>query len=322
MEPLPILLGLFFGSVGYGINLITFFACILALVVADGQFKSRRQINYPMTAAACTMISIATGDIVVEVCQNISVFVHKDSVADQRIGGTSRWWTLPLFGLFVAQMTVGDAILIYRCFVVWSRRWRVVLFPILLTLTAIACGLTTIIVSSTTLVPHNRAMVGTLVTTVLSLSLASNFISSSLIVFRIWTIQKESMRYKIKSQDDPLRRAIRVTVEAGLLYTASMFVLLGIHITSGQAQYSVMRSGITFNMVISRTARQQADSQILSSLMTAPAHPMVINTEVVVLRDPPEESLNTPTTSLTSEHHGIKQELRDSWQDQSDSVND
>ncbi|KAF5371008.1 hypothetical protein D9615_009999 [Tricholomella constricta] len=297
MAALPILLGLFFGSVGYGINLITFFSCILTLLVVDGDLKPRHEISIPMTAAASTMIAIATGDIVVEVCQNVAIFVDKNLNADPRVGGNSQWWSITLFAFFVAQMTVGDTILIYRCFVVWSRKWRVILVPIILSLAATGCGLAAIIIASTTFVASNRGRITPLITTMLAVTLTSNFTSSSLIVFRIWTIHKLSSRYKTTTQDDPLRRAIRVTVEAGLLYTASLFVLLGIYLDGGQAQHAVFRAivqiiGITFNLVISRTARKRSETQIISAMMSTPIHPMVINTEVVVSRDPPDVSGN------------------------------
>ncbi|KAG5643618.1 hypothetical protein DXG03_000585 [Asterophora parasitica] len=312
MAPLPILLGLFFGSFGYGINLITFFACIIALLYANGDLKPIHKINFPMVVAACAMITVATCDVVVEICQNVELFVHKNLQADPRIGGCSQWWTVALFGFFVAQVAIGDTILVrcnllnavrllipsqmYRCFIVWNRKWKFILFPIILTTAAMACGIASIVIASTTFLINSRGEKTTpLITTMLVLTLTSNSTASLLIVFRIWTIQKEASRYRTSSssQGDPSWRAIRVTIEAGLLYTASLVVLLGIYLAGGEAQHVAYRSGITFNMVISLLARKRSDT--LSTIITTLPQPSVaVNTVDLVDRDPSDVSRDSP----------------------------
>ncbi|KAF8073334.1 hypothetical protein FPV67DRAFT_1477424 [Lyophyllum atratum] len=296
MGPLPVLLGLFFGSLGYGINIVTFFICILKLLVVGGNLKSRHETNYPMTGAAVSMFIIATCDIVVEVCQDVTVFVDKNFEADPRVGGGgSQWWAVSLFSFFVAQMTLGDIILIYRCFIVWNRTWKVIVAPIVLSLAAVGCGVSVVIIALTTYFTSDRGRITPLITSMLTVTLASNFLSSFLIVFRIWGVHRESARYKMSGQDDPLPRAIRVTVEAGLIYTTSLIVLLAIHVNGGGAQHTVSRLivqiiGIAFNLVISCTTPKFSDSHILSIVPEVPPQPMVISKEVVISRDPPEES--------------------------------
>lgn len=61
----------------------------------------------------------------------------------------------------------------------------------------------------------------------LALTLASNFVSSALIVYRVWAVSRNASPYKTNSgRRDPLARAIRITIEAGLMYTASTLVVL------------------------------------------------------------------------------------------------
>ncbi|KAG5653099.1 hypothetical protein H0H81_002324 [Sphagnurus paluster] len=137
----------------------------------------------------------------------------------------------------------------------------------------------------------------------LVVTLTSNALSSSLIVFRIWTVHKETAHYNMyrTRKNDPLRQAIRVTVEAGLLYTISLIVLLSIYLTGGEAQNVVFRSivqiiGITFNLVISRTSRKHIPSHIHSSAMTTPH----INTSVLGSREPAEASDTSPDSNSRS----------------------
>ncbi|KAG5643617.1 hypothetical protein DXG03_000584 [Asterophora parasitica] len=94
--------------------------------------------------------------------------------------------------------------------------------------------------------------------------------------------------------NDRIGRAIRITIDAGLAYTASMFVLLGFHLKAGQAQDVVMHAivqiiGISFNLVICRIVRNDPDEEILSSIMTLPSRPMVIKKEVVVCQARPND---------------------------------
>ncbi|GLB45314.1 hypothetical protein LshimejAT787_2100740 [Lyophyllum shimeji] len=336
MGPLPILLGLFFGSLSYGeqnpairivggsktrfntgINFVTSLVCILRLLVVDGSLKPKHEVNYPMTAAAVLMFIIATADIIVEVCQNVAFFVGKNFEEDLHVGGAAcRPWGVALFSLFVAQLTLGDVILIYRCFIVWSRAWKVIVAPVLLTLTALGCGVSAVVIALTTELSSDRGRMTPLITTMLVVTLTSNFMSSSLIVFRIWSVHRESTRYKMNGVYDPLPRAIRVTIEAGIVYTISLVVLMGIYLGGREAQHTVSRLivqiiGIAFNLVISRTTPKYADSHILSIMPEVPPQPMVINKEVVVSRDPPEDSRKRPRVQTS--HIAERQRSTYSW---------
>lgn len=301
MGPLPILLGLFFGSLSYGINLVTFFVCIVELLVVDGSLKPRHEVNYPMTAATVLMLVVATCDVIVELCQNVAVFVNKDFEADLHVGGASQRWGVALFCCFVAQMTLGNVILIYRCFIVWNRAWKIIVAPVLLTLIAVGCGVSVVVIALTTYLSNNLGRLTPLITTMLVVTLISNVITSSLIILRIWNVHKESARYKMNGLYSPLPRAMRVTIEAGILYTVSLIVLMGIYLDGGGAQHTVSRLiiqivGVAFNLAISRTMPKYADSHILSIVPEVPPQPMMINKEVVVSRDPPEDSRKRPRT--------------------------
>ncbi|KAG5643616.1 hypothetical protein DXG03_000583 [Asterophora parasitica] len=207
------------------------------------------------------MLCITTTDVVVELCLNIALFVNKNLNADQQFGGISQWWNLTAFGCFLAQVALGDSILVRHLSQCPSR--------------------------------------------VVVVALAQNVLTSSLIVFRLWAVQKESARYKMDRQNDRIGRAIRVTIDAGLPYTASLFVLLGFHIKAGQAQDVVMHAGVSFNLVICRIVRNDPDEEILSSIMTLPSRPMVIKKEVVVSQTRPNDEWSSHSRwSMGSEVDG------------------
>ena len=59
---------------------------------------------------------------------------------------------------------------------------------------------------------------------------------TALIVYRIWNVQSKLSSHRSKTHtDDPASRVMRVLVESGLLYTASILVLFGTYLSSNNA---------------------------------------------------------------------------------------
>lgn len=104
------------------------------------------------------------------------------------------------------------------------------------------CGISAAVIGSTTLHADHHINVTALVTSMLSLTLTSNFIASSFIVYRIWTVYRDSSPYrKVSYHLDPLTKALRVTIKAGLIYTVTLTVLLGTYVAGSSAQLPVSR---------------------------------------------------------------------------------
>ncbi|KAG6860695.1 hypothetical protein C0995_008367 [Termitomyces sp. Mi166 len=119
------------------------------------------------------------------------------------------------------------------------------------------------------------------------MAMTTNCLTSSLIVSRIWNVRRESSRYRtfLVQQQDPLSRAIRITIEAGLIYTISLIVLLIIYLTHHNSQFGVQR-----------------------------VTPMVITKDVVVSRDPPvpEDPVTNSERAGKTEDGGKIEEQRTS----------
>ncbi|KAF5370986.1 hypothetical protein D9615_010000 [Tricholomella constricta] len=229
-------------SIAYGMNIISFFVCLTTLLLVEGKFRPRRNIHYIMLCAALALFTISTFDAVVTLHFNVSLFVRRDPRTDAESEGLHQWWSVASFICFIAQTFLGDVILIYRCFVVWSRRFRVIIAPIITSTTGTSCGVTAAIIGTTAAQNTNRGRPLTpLIVALISLTMTTNFLTSSLIVSRIWNVKRDTSRYKTSPYQDPLARAIRVTVEAGLIYSASLIALLVTYLVHHTSQIPVSR---------------------------------------------------------------------------------
>ena len=142
----------------------------------------------------------------------------------------------------------------------WNKKIRMIVFSVIISLVGLgelfvclqtilrlssaAFGIAATIVAAGSATYGNREKTLTpLIITFYAMAMGTNCITSSLIVSRICNVKRESARYRsfILQQQDPLSRAIRITVEAGLIYSISLIVLLIIYLTHHNSQFGVQR---------------------------------------------------------------------------------
>ena len=135
-----------------GILLVSFVACLRALLWSEGWFKPLRVLNVKMIVATILMFIIATLDLGFHFRRNLEAFVWNHGPATEDFKQTSRWTSVITMGTYVAQTFVGDSILVrrisriifwccinnvsafklYRCWVIYNNNWLVVALPIVL----------------------------------------------------------------------------------------------------------------------------------------------------------------------------------------------
>ncbi|KAM6499419.1 hypothetical protein JOM56_004927, partial [Amanita muscaria] len=124
--------------------------------------------------------------------------------------------------LDIATTLIGDAILISRCWITYSKSWRMIYFPILLWIFTLALSITDIYGSATAIFESNNTWTGPLTRLLYALSschIVTNVYSTSTIIYRTAQIMKgnpEPMSYRIS----------RIISESGLLYTLASIVIL------------------------------------------------------------------------------------------------
>ncbi|KAJ6595600.1 hypothetical protein DFH09DRAFT_973684, partial [Mycena vulgaris] len=275
MEDFPIteaqIVGLFLESVFWGIYLITFVLCLRSLLfTANFELKRFRDLNWPMLVVSLSMCACATLDVAVGLMHNIEAFIlYKGSGgATQEFSNISDWVNVIKTVDVIFQTTLGDGMLIYRCWIVYSKSWRVVALPILLFLGGGVCNVMTLILEANL---HSNALVTSkalkpVITAFWILTIVLNILTTGLLVFRIWRVDRQNAQFGYHTassgdaQPSRLRQAMRIIIESGLMYTTLAFVTFVTYITDSNSVYGtsdveVQIVGIAFNLIIIRADR-------------------------------------------------------------------
>ncbi|KAF9000140.1 hypothetical protein BDQ17DRAFT_1245907 [Cyathus striatus] len=207
------------------------------------------------------MFFFGTMDVALGLRHNLEAFVYNAGGPEEEFNRISEWVNVMKIADYDAQTFVGDGILLYRCFVIYNRRWLVIIFPGLLWIGTAVCSILTIYIEATLGTGVlNQKQLKPFITGQLTLTLAMNILTTGLIVYRIWSIQSSTAAIQLSrsSAFHPYSRVLRTLIECGAIYTLSVLILFACYLASNNAQLGVSDSGITFNLIIIRVGRGTA----------------------------------------------------------------
>ncbi|KAJ7141765.1 hypothetical protein C8R43DRAFT_1200788 [Mycena crocata] len=159
---------------------------------------------------------------------------------------------------------LADAFAVYRCYLVWDRKFYMAIIPALLLLGTAAAGYGTTY-TFTTVPPGNEIFVAKVVpwiTTWISLTLATNLVCTCLIAFRIIRSQMAVRKFLMSSvgqRRSHLLSSLIIIVESAAIYSSALVALIICYLMKTNAQYimldiSVSSIGLTFTMIIFRAS--------------------------------------------------------------------
>ncbi|RPD79531.1 hypothetical protein L226DRAFT_567624 [Lentinus tigrinus ALCF2SS1-7] len=237
------LVGVYMQGIFYGIDLITVaYGLRVLLWTRDWHFKGRTRISWIMVGTTIAMFTIATLEMALGLLHNLQAFIYYTGPggAIAEFDDISSWVNVVHTANYIAQTFIGDGIMVYRCYVVYERNWKVVLLKIP---SLPACGWVVVYIGATLHISAtlNESRLVPYITTVLSLTLAMTTMTTGLIVYRIMRISNGVASHDITRVGGNLRltRVVRILVESGLIYTASVVVFFGTFLASNNAQYPV-----------------------------------------------------------------------------------
>ncbi|TFY56954.1 hypothetical protein EVG20_g8730 [Dentipellis fragilis] len=206
------------------------------------------------------MIAGATSHILVDVVRLVQAFV----TVPQAGGAIAYYHNVknPLHitktALYVSQTLLGDGILIWRCYIVWQKRLRVLL-PLVAFWIATACCGYAISISFAVAAPGTTVFSTALnwVTSFGSLTAAINIICTSAIAYRIWSTGTLSQWQGSTS----LWPIFVVVIETGMLYTAAILAFLITYLAGSNGQYIALDMmaqivGVSFCLIVLQTQLQ------------------------------------------------------------------
>lgn len=198
---------------------------------------------------------------------------------------------------------MADAVLIYRCWVVYGGSWRAIFTPVLLWLAALSCSV--LVICSQLIVGWESRFYRLWVVFYCS-NILTNVYATAAIIYRI--VQVASHR------QSGLHQISRILLESGFLYvlTSSMNLASSILVDSPPiVRYisdaiNFSMTGITFNLIIIRVRQHRHDYHADTRNSSASPHPSGLKFPSHASK----LSTSTPTTTTSNEESYIKDQSR------------
>ncbi|OSX68007.1 hypothetical protein POSPLADRAFT_1100493, partial [Postia placenta MAD-698-R-SB12] len=252
------LISLFMQSTVYGVHVVTFLMCMWALLRPS---NSGRPVNWPWLSVAVILFAIGTADVSFNLYHNLIAFIYYTGLggAQAQFEDLSSW---------VNVMRV------YRCWIIYDRRWYVALLPALLWLASTVCAgaeaYYTATLEDMSTIPDTN-MLEPLIAAYCTLTLATNLLCTGLIAYRIWRVDRQSSRFFSQTSRGSVRVSLRdvnrIMIESALLYTSAIAVTFIVELAGSNAEYNVSDvglelAGIAFDLIIIRIGRGIAAGQV------------------------------------------------------------
>ncbi|TFK33879.1 hypothetical protein BDQ12DRAFT_727404 [Crucibulum laeve] len=262
-------LAIFVEAILYGLYLATLLHCLRWMLYENEGWKIKKRASIPWTMFISTMI--------IFICSFVNLILHLKSttlsIHPKPVTPSTpkmNWEATAICATANVTALTADLILIYRCWIVYSRSRKVVIFPIFLWVGGLVCAIIqaywqivqTQVVITAWQPAAMKVGLGTILTPFWGSTVALNLYTTSMIVYRIWTAAHESIG------TDSLREfkfIIRVITESGVLYLAIIIAHFVVWFTPNAFAIVMVSNmnlpiiGIAFNLILIRTSKRRAD---------------------------------------------------------------
>ncbi|OSX62655.1 hypothetical protein POSPLADRAFT_1039690 [Postia placenta MAD-698-R-SB12] len=262
------IVSLFMESVGFGLHIATFIVCLRTLL---GNSRGvRKPINWPLLCIAISLFIVGAYDVALSLYHIIVAFVlyQGPGGAAASLDHISNWVNVFKSSNNFAQTLIADAALIYRCWVIYGHRWAIIILPSIVwvadtIVSAVEVYYTATLRADSTLPEAQRA--NAFAQAYISLTFVQNVMTTGLIIYRIWTVHKQSSRYFSQSYSTNgagmgLSRINRILIESAMLYTIVVFITLVVDFDNNNSVYGVSSflveiAGVQFDLIIIRVGQ-------------------------------------------------------------------
>ncbi|KAJ6524203.1 hypothetical protein B0H19DRAFT_1043028 [Mycena capillaripes] len=142
------LTGSYVETLAYGMYLVTCCFCAKTLfwIAQPGggeRLKRRNEVRWIMVSVFCVIFVVSTLDDVTGMMHIMAAFVRYKGPggAAEELTNIRDWINIVRTFTHTTGAVLGDFVLIYRCYIVYGRRWKVIVPSFILYLTAIAIAI-------------------------------------------------------------------------------------------------------------------------------------------------------------------------------------
>ncbi|KAF9004534.1 hypothetical protein BDQ17DRAFT_1304591 [Cyathus striatus] len=241
----------------YGVYTSLFFESIFIM------FKKRSTSANPakvFLVSTILMYLVATAHIVVNLFRLIRLFIFHDDLEglSDYLMDFQQWDTLA-HNVMIAVMTwLGDALVIYRCFIIWDNNYYVIVLPVILLLLSIATNATLFqwythpgAATTSQEIPW--------LNTIYPFAFVQNVMTTGMIALKIWRQHRASNAFGVVDITSRLSliNIMRVVVESAMIYTVQLLILIILYPLHHNAQFIVQSAvvpsiGIVFVLIAVR----------------------------------------------------------------------
>ncbi|KAF9450849.1 hypothetical protein P691DRAFT_725262 [Macrolepiota fuliginosa MF-IS2] len=204
------------------------------------------------------MYILSTAHIVLGLYRMLRAYVWRVEPPAWYFMDFRNWDTVAHNAMLCTMTWLGDALVIYRCWVVWNYNYWVIVIPIILLIFEFASN-TMLLVWFTHFGMASPNAVLSWMATIYPLVFVQNIITTGLIGFKIWTQHRSSTANGVIDTSSRLSlvRIFRIVVESAAIYTFQILVLLILYPMQHNAQFIVQSAvipsiGIVFVLIAVR----------------------------------------------------------------------
>ncbi|KAF5328502.1 hypothetical protein D9758_017327 [Tetrapyrgos nigripes] len=220
----------------YGISLWMFVSTMRQLLAGAENIK--------MACIAFLFFVFSTAHVIVDLVRMKIAFIDKNTFLGEPaeyFANVATVMFLVRSSFYIAQTLLADAVVVYRCHVVWNpvSRW-IFLIPLTLWMGLLASSLGACYNLGVATKNFQSALGGPeifqfaqWINAYFSMSLATNLVGTGLLAFRIWRVNRTTSEFRETGFMLPV---LRVVIDAGLLYTVTLTVTLIVFEAKSNAQ--------------------------------------------------------------------------------------
>ncbi|EKM77397.1 hypothetical protein AGABI1DRAFT_108226 [Agaricus bisporus var. burnettii JB137-S8] len=271
----------------YGIYLVTCcFVTRTLLITGNGgegkRWVRRHEVRWVMASVAVLLFLISTWDVSIGILHLFNAFIKAED-ATLEFTNITDWINIARSVNQVLTMIIGDSVLIYRCWIVYERRWLVITPSLFLYLGSIAMAIKILetecnpaTIQSITL---NSSQIRPWYATFFGINAVQNFLTTGILIWRIWRIEREIDKYIVHCDDvttrQPryLQKVMRIIAESGAAYTLIVITTFLVDISGSNALYptsdmasylkALQATGIAFNVILIRSSAKRTQQIIM-----------------------------------------------------------
>lgn len=304
-------------SLLYGIFLVLDLTSITLLFTREASFSlgAARTSSFvvmrrPMFIGAVILLVSITGHWICTVVRLFDAFVNFEGgqQALKYYADLSQVTEVVKTGFLTGSVVTGDAMIIYRLWVVWGFNYRVIMFPLgtLVGLTVCGVGITYQFAMYTPGQDVFATVAGRWITSDCVFTLLTNVYSSSMIAWYIYTTHKASSAIGGSS----MMSILAIFIESAAIYTTWTIFFMITYLTKTNIQFNTVdfwpeAAGIAFSLINVRIGLGWAQKAGISSTLGGssggrgsargteiPLHPLTINISQAIVKDSGESQTN------------------------------